>query len=265
MAKSVDNSAQTRDGAARTLEASPAVAPPVRMRGVAKRYKNIEALAGVDLEVQQGRVVGLLGPNGAGKSTMLRMIVGLGRPDVGTIEIFGHRVRSGAPVLSRVGVSIEEPGLSPHLTGFEQLRQYWAITGRPEDHAHLDTVTDVSGLGSVLHRRISGYSQGMRHRLAVAQAMLGLPDLLVLDEPEQGLDPIQLTDQRAALRDYASSGRTVLLSSHHLAEVEQSCSDVILLVGGRVAVSGSLEDLDMRLVELFARTVRASVSACPFE
>jgi len=138
------------------------------------------------------------------------------------MRVFGHRVTPGAEVLSRVGSFVEGPGLLPHLSGATNLRLYWASTGRPEADARLQEALEIAGLGSALDRAVRTYSQGMRQRLAIAQAMLGLPDLLVLDEPTNGLDPPQISAMRDVLRNYARNGRSVLLSSHMLAEVEQN-------------------------------------------
>lgn len=192
----------------------------------------------ITFRLRPGTVVGLLGPNGAGKTTLLSMIAGLVAPDSGAVYLFGHRVCAGAPVLSRIGLAIEQPGLVPHMTGREMLRTTWAVTGRPDVDAHMDLVIDISGLDAKsLDRKISGYSMGMRQRLAVAQAMLGLPELLVLDEPANGLDPAQIRRLREALRTYASGGRTVLVSSHVLPEMERICEEVLVLHRGRLVLS----------------------------
>lgn len=192
----------------------------------------------ITFRLRGGKVIGLLGPNGAGKTTLLSMIAGLVTPDSGAVYLFGHRVSPGAPVLSRIGLAIEAPGLVPHMTGRQMLRTTWAVTGRPAADAHLDLVVDISGLDTQsLDRKISGYSMGMRQRLAVAQAMLGLPELLVLDEPANGLDPAQIRRLRETLRTYADGGRTVLVSSHVLPEMERICEEVLILHRGRLVLS----------------------------
>src|SRR5262249_47880327 len=137
-------------------------------------------------------VLGLLGPNGAGKTTVLRMLMGLIHPSAGDIRVFGHPVAPGAPVLSRIGSFVEGPGFLPHLSGADNLRLYWAATGRPLRDSHVEEALDIAGLGGAIERQVRTYSHGMRQRLAIAQAMLGLPDLLVLDEPTNGLDPPQI-------------------------------------------------------------------------
>jgi ABC-2 type transport system ATP-binding protein len=146
-------------------------------------------------------------------------------------------------VLSRLGALVEGPGFMPHLSGLANLRLNWRSTGRPEAGARLEEVLDIAGLDDAIHRRVKTYSHGMKQRLAVAQAMLGLPDLLVLDEPTDGLDPPQIAEMRRVLRGYATAGRTVLVSSHLLAEVEQTCSHVVVLHRGEVVASGPVDDI----------------------
>jgi ABC-2 type transport system ATP-binding protein len=152
-------------------------------------------------------------------------------------------VRPGAAVLSRVGAIVEGPGLLPHLSGAANLRLYWAATGRPAADAHVEEALRIAGLGDALDRAVRTYSHGMRQRLAIAQAMLGLPDLLVLDEPTNGLDPPQIHAMREVLRGYATGGRSVLLSSHLLAEVERTCDHVVVLHRGAVLADGSVTAL----------------------
>ncbi|GLW24882.1 alpha/beta fold hydrolase [Microbispora triticiradicis] len=208
---------------------------PLVVEGLTKSYPGgVKAVDGLSFRVGRGQVLGLLGPNGAGKTTTLRMLLGLVTPTAGTVRVFGHRVTSGAPVLSRIGAFVEGAGFLPHLSGAENLRLYWAATGRPAAEARLDEALDIAGLGDAVERRVRTYSQGMRQRLAIAQAMLGLPDLLVLDEPTNGLDPPQIHHLRGVLRRYAATGRTVVVSSHLLAEVEQTANRVVVIHRGRV-------------------------------
>jgi len=218
--------------------------PPLVIEDLWKTYPGgITAVAGVSFTVRRNQVLGLLGPNGAGKTTVLRMLMGLIHPTGGGMRVFGHRVTPGAEVLSRVGSFVEGPGLLPHLSGATNLRLYWASTGRPEADARLQEALEIAGLGSALDRAVRTYSQGMRQRLAIAQAMLGLPDLLVLDEPTNGLDPPQISAMRDVLRNYARNGRSVLLSSHMLAEVEQTCDHVVVMHRGAVVADGSVAEL----------------------
>jgi ABC-2 type transport system ATP-binding protein len=217
---------------------------PLRFEGVTKAYKDgFVAVRDLSFEVRRGQVLGLLGPNGAGKTTSLRMLMGLIRPTEGRISIFGHAAAPGAPVLSRLGSFVEGTGLQPHLSGRDNLRLYWAATGRPAADAHMDEALEVAGLGTAIDRPVRRYSQGMRQRVAIAQAMLGLPDLLVLDEPTNGLDPPQIHAMREVLRSYAATGRTVIVSSHLLSEIEQTCSHVVVMAKGRKIAQGTVEEI----------------------
>ena len=219
---------------------------PLVVRGLSKSWPSgLVAVDDVSFTVERGQVLGLLGPNGAGKTTTLRMLLGLIAPTSGELRVFGRRVVAGAPVLGRVGAFVEGAGFLPHLTGRDNLELYWAATGRPRDEAHLEEALEIAGLGSAVDRTVRTYSQGMRQRLAIAQAMLGLPDLLVLDEPTNGLDPPQIHAMREVLRSYAraSEGRTVLVSSHLLAEVEQTCDHVVVMHRGRVVATGEVAEL----------------------
>ncbi|WP_447003453.1 alpha/beta fold hydrolase [Saccharothrix isguenensis] len=217
---------------------------PLVIENLTKSYPGgLTAVKELSFRVEHGQVLGLLGPNGAGKTTTLRMLMGLIRPTEGGIRVFGHRVSPGAPVLSRIGSFVEGSGFLPHLSGAENLRLYWAATGRPPEQAHVEEALEIAGLGNAVNRRVRTYSQGMRQRLAIAQAMLGLPDLLVLDEPTNGLDPPQIHQMREVLRRYAAAGRTVLVSSHLLAEVEQTCSHVVVMHKGKLVAAGLVEEI----------------------
>jgi ABC-2 type transport system ATP-binding protein len=217
---------------------------PVRIDSLVKEYAGgYRAVDDVSFGVEPGQVVGLLGPNGAGKTTVLRVLVGLITPTAGTVRIFGEPVLPGASVLARVGAFIEGPGFLPHLTGRENLRLFWAATGRSDVEAEFATALDIAGLGPSVDRRVRTYSHGMKQRLGIAQAMLGLPELLVLDEPTNGLDPPQIAEMREVLQDYARTGRTVVVSSHLLAEVEQSCTHVVVMHKGRLVAAGATAEI----------------------
>lgn len=219
---------------------------PLVITGLSKRYAGSTdryAVRDLSFRVEKGQVLGLLGPNGAGKTTTLRMLMGLIRPDAGEIRVFGHTIRPGASVLSRVGAFVEGAGFLPHLSGRENLELYWRATGRPPEDAHLDEALEIAGLGDALARAVRTYSQGMRQRLAIAQAMLGLPDLLILDEPTNGLDPPQIREMREVMIRYAAGGRTVIVSSHLLAEVEQSCTHLVVMDRGRLVQAGPVRDI----------------------
>ncbi|MFC9054175.1 CocE/NonD family hydrolase [Streptomyces anthocyanicus] len=219
---------------------------PLQITGLSKRYAGSAeryAVRELSFRVEKGQVLGLLGPNGAGKTTTLRMLMGLIKPDDGEIRVFGHAIRPGAPVLSRVGAFVEGAGFLPHLSGRENLELYWRATGRPPEDAHLDEALEIAGLGDALARAVRTYSQGMRQRLAIAQAMLGLPDLLILDEPTNGLDPPQIREMREVMIRYAAAGRTVIVSSHLLAEVEQSCTHLVVMDRGRLVQAGPVAEI----------------------
>ncbi|MFF5424765.1 MULTISPECIES: alpha/beta fold hydrolase [unclassified Streptomyces] len=235
---------------ARRRTAAPAPDPdlaavPLRITGLSKKYAGGDrySVRGLSFGVEQGQVLGLLGPNGAGKTTTLRMLMGLITPDEGEIRIFGQAVRPGAPVLSRVGAFVEGAGFLPHLSGRENLELYWKATGRPAEDAQVDEALRIANLGGALERAVRTYSQGMRQRLAIAQAMLGLPDLLILDEPTNGLDPPQIREMREVMIRYAAGGRTVIVSSHLLAEVEQTCTHLVVMDRGRLVQAGPVAEI----------------------
>jgi ABC-2 type transport system ATP-binding protein len=217
---------------------------PLAIEGLGKAYGDgFRAVSDLSFRVEPGWVLGLLGPNGAGKTTTLRMLMGLIRPTEGRILVFGHTISAGAPVLSRVGAFVEGPGFLPHVSGATNLRLYWQSTGRPDADAHLEDALEIAGLGDDVQRKVKTYSHGMRQRLAIAQAMLGLPDLLVLDEPTNGLDPPQIREMREVLSRYAATGRTVVVSSHLLSEVEQTCTHVVVMHQGRLVAEGPVAEL----------------------
>ncbi|WP_108667376.1 alpha/beta fold hydrolase [Euzebya rosea] len=224
--------------------AARADAPAVVIEGLAKRYADGKvAVDGLDLVVERGQVFGLLGPNGAGKTTTMRMLLGLITPTEGTVEVLGHRMAPGHPVLHRVGVLVEGPGFAPYLSGRRNLETYWRAAGRDPAEADMDRALEVAALGDAIDRPVRTYSHGMTQRLAIAQALLGRPELLVLDEPTDGLDPEQIRGMRQLLARLGREGITVLVSSHLLAEVEQMCTHAAVVQHGRVIVSGPVAEL----------------------
>jgi ABC-2 type transport system ATP-binding protein len=217
---------------------------PLRAAGLTKRFGDGRvAVDGVDFTVRPGTVVGLVGPNGAGKTTTIRMLLGLVHPSDGFAHVFGQLVRPGVPHLARVGALVEGPGLVPHLSGREHLRQFWSAAGRPGE-AGIDEALAAVGLVADADRPVRTWSHGMRQRLGIAQALLGRPELVLLDEPANGLDPAQIAQLRALVRSIAAEqDRAVLLSSHLLGELEQVCTHVVLMVEGRVLRSGTLAEV----------------------
>ncbi len=217
---------------------------PIAVEGLSKQFKGgVHAVSDVSFHVPRGVVLGLLGPNGAGKTTTMRMVMGLIFPTGGNAYVFGQPVFPGAATLAHIGSFIEGPGFLPHLSGRENLRLYWQASGRERLDPKLDYVLDIAGLGSAIDRKVRTYSQGMRQRLGIAQAMLGMPDVLVLDEPTNGLDPPQIREMRQVLKDYADTGRTVVISSHLLSEVEQTCSHVVVMHHGNLIAQGTVAEL----------------------
>ena len=218
---------------------------PLRFEGVTKAYKDgFVAVRDLSFEVRRGQVLGLLGPNGAGKTTSLRMLMGLIRPTEGRISIFGHaaapgRARAVPARLLRRGHRAAAAPVRP--------RQPDPVLGGDRPAARRTRTwrrrSRSPGSGTAIDKRVRRYSQGMRQRVAIAQAMLGLPDLLVLDEPTNGLDPPQIHAMREVLRSYAATGRTVIVSSHLLSEIEQTCSHVVVMAKGQKIAQGTVEEI----------------------
>ena len=213
----------------------------LRATGLTKRYPGgVLAVDGVDLTVHRGEVYGFLGPNGAGKTTTMRMLLGLIRPTSGTVDLLGEPPGSPAG-LARVGALIESPGFYPYLSGLDNLRILARYGGVPR--GRIDTVLDAVDLTDRAGDRFATYSLGMKQRLGVASALLGDPELLVLDEPTNGLDPAGMADMRALVRRLGAEGRAVLLSSHLLCEVQPICDRVGVISGGRLIAESTVAEL----------------------
>jgi ABC-2 type transport system ATP-binding protein len=215
----------------------------VAVEGLSKHFGAVTAVDDLSFNVDRGDVCGLLGPNGAGKTTTLRVLMGLERASRGTIRLFGSTVGASSPQLVRVGAMIEEAAFVPHLSGLRNLRLWWEAGGEPFARADLDQALAVAGLGDAIDRAVRTYSQGMKQRLGFARALLSRPDLLVLDEPTSGLDPGEIREIRELITRLTSEGTTVLLSSHHLTEVEQVCSHLVVMDQGRLVAQGTVADL----------------------
>jgi ABC-2 type transport system ATP-binding protein len=226
----------------------------IDVRGLAKRFGPVQAVDDLSFTVEPGRVTGFLGSNGAGKTTTLRMLLGLVTPDAGTALINGQAYRDLAEPAHTVGAVLEASGFYPGRTADAHLRiQALSVQACP---SRIPDVLDLVGLAGAGGRRVGGFSLGMRQRLGLATALLADPDVLIMDEPTNGLDPEGVRWLRALLRGFAAEGGTVLVSSHLLAEVAQTVDDVVIVNRGRLVVQaplaqltggGSLEDVFLRL------------------
>ena len=218
--------------------------PIIRCEDVSRRFGARAALDGISLEVQPGRCFGFLGPNGAGKTTLIRCILGLARPTSGRITVRGFDIAENpAAALSRVGAIVEEPRFYGYLSGRQNLELWAAYTGG-EAVGRVEAVLDRVQLLDRAGDKVATYSLGMRQRLGVARALLSDPELLVLDEPTNGLDPDGVADFRTLIRDLVETdGRAVFVSSHLLNEIEKVCDDLAIVDHGRLLMSGTLADL----------------------
>jgi ABC-2 type transport system ATP-binding protein len=209
--------------------------------GLTKTFGSVRAVDGLSFTVEPGSITGFLGPNGAGKTTTLRMLLGLITPDAGRATIGGRSYADLPAPPDRVGAALEATGFHPARSGRNHLRVYCIINGYPLRRA--DEVLDMVGLAVAGRRAVRGYSLGMRQRLALAAALLGDPAVLLLDEPANGLDPDGIAWMRRLLRDLAGQGRTVLVSSHVLSEIQQLVDHVVIINEGRCVRQGPLADL----------------------
>jgi len=213
--------------------AAVATPAPVSVRELTKRYGSVAAVDGLTFELMQGTVTGFLGPNGAGKSSTLRMLLGLAEPTSGEALVFGRPYSQLQDPARRVGALLESGDFDPGRSGRNHLRAL-ALAGRI-GFDRVEEVLDLVGLQGAGDRPVKGYSLGMRQRLGLAGALLGDPELLLLDEPANGLDPEGVHWLRGFLRNYAAEGRTVLVSSHVLAEVARTVDAVVIMHRGRLA------------------------------
>lgn len=213
----------------------------IEVSHLTKTFGQVRAVDDLSFTVRPGRVTGFLGPNGAGKTTTLRMLLGLVQPTAGTATIGGRRYTALDRPMRTVGAALEAADFHPGRTALDHLRVYAPQAGVPDRRAH--EVLDLVGLGGAAKRRVGGFSLGMRQRLALATTLLGDPPVLLLDEPANGLDPEGIRWLRDLLRALAAQGRTVLVSSHVLSEVQQTVDDVVIIAGGRLVHASTLAEL----------------------
>jgi ABC-2 type transport system ATP-binding protein len=215
----------------------------IQSEGLTKRFGERTAVDDVSLEVPRGSAFGFLGPNGAGKTTTIRMLLGLTSADAGSMSLRGLPVPAQrAQALARVGAIVEEPSFHRHLSGRENLRIVAAVRG-PDAFALIESSLARVGLADRADEKVSTYSQGMRQRLGVARCLLADPELLILDEPMNGLDPAGIQDFRAMVSELVAEDRTVFLSSHLLDEIEKTCDSAAIIDGGRILRQGPIGTL----------------------
>ena len=216
--------------------------PIITARNLQKRYGAVEAVRGLDLEVARGQIYGFLGPNGAGKTTTIRMLLGLIQPTRGEVFLFGQPLgKHRSSLLARVGSIVETPSAYAHLTGRENLEITRRLLGASP--TNISRLLDLVGLSGAANRPVRGYSLGMKGRLSLAAALIGEPELLILDEPTNGLDPSGIREMRDLIHTFPAQGITVLVSSHLLSEVEQIATHVGIVAGGKMRFSGPLNAL----------------------
>ena len=234
------------------------VADAVALRGVVRHFGAVRAVDGIDLAVERGELFGLIGHNGAGKSTLIRLMLGLIEPDAGSIHVDGQPVggRGFREVRRRIGWLPENVVLYDNLSGHETLAYFARLKGA--DRAEIDPLLERVGLMPAARRPVREYSKGMRQRLGFAQALLGRPAVLLLDEPTTGLDPAAIRDFYATLGELRARGTTVIVTSHILAELQERVDRIALLAGGRVQATGSVQQLRERMALPLALAVRAS-------
>jgi len=213
----------------------------VKVSGLTKDFGSFRAVDDLSFELPQGDVIGFVGPNGAGKSTTIRMLLGLIRPTAGSGRVFGESIDNPPAYMDRVGALVESPTLYPQLSGYRNLLVLARLAGLPA--SRIDEVLDIVKLTDRAQGRYSDYSLGMKQRLGIAAALLRDPDLLILDEPTNGLDPAGTVEMRSLLRDLGRAGTTVMVSSHLLSEIQAACDRLIVIQRGRLVFQGTIDDL----------------------
>jgi lantibiotic transport system ATP-binding protein len=235
--------------------------PIIETQGLTRRFKSLTAVDGLDLCVPKGAVYGFLGPNGSGKTTTIRMLLGLIKSDAGSVRLFGQGLKEHRlALLRRVGALVETPSLYPHLTGRENLEVTRRLIDAPK--ARIDEVLGIVRLDQAAERAVKTYSLGMKQRLALALAMLNQPELLILDEPTNGLDPAGIQEMRELIRQLpVEHGITVFLSSHLLSEVEQIATHIGIIHRGKRIFEGTLDALQAQREEVLAVSVDRTAEA----
>lgn len=224
----------------------------IRTSGLTKDFGSLRAVDQLTLELPESGVIGFVGPNGAGKSTTIRMLLGLIKPTSGTAEVLGSPITDPSAYLHRVGALIESPAFYPSLTGRQNLQVFSRLGGH--EPSRIDDVLEIVGLADRDKDRYKQYSLGMKQRLGIATALLPNPDLLVLDEPTNGLDPEGIVEIRNLLMDLGAQGKSVFVSSHLLSEIQAACDTIVMIDRGGVVFSGTLTDL----LSHAAPTIRAA-------
>jgi ABC-2 type transport system ATP-binding protein len=230
---------------------SPATEPVIRVNGVSRWFGSVVAVSDVSFDVMPG-ITGLLGPNGAGKTTLLRMMTGLADTSIGTVTVFGQPVRDNPPLYRRIGVMSEHETVYGFMKGREFVTMMARLRGVPDLEAAVDRAVARVDLADAQHRPMDTYSRGMRQRMRLAATLVHDPEILILDEPLNGADPRQRVHFKRLLESLAAEGRTIVLSSHILEEVEQLASTVLLIVNGKLAASGGF------------RAIRAALNQRPY-
>ncbi|MEY3966831.1 MAG: hypothetical protein RLZ96_357 [Actinomycetota bacterium] len=232
----------------------------IEFESLSKRFGKQMAVNSLTAKVVSGRITGFLGPNGAGKSTTLRCLVGLSSPSAGTAKILGSEYRQLKNPLSRVGTVLDSRGFHPSLSGKQNLKVVAAAAGISD--SRVDTVLEMVELSEAAEKRMKNYSLGMKQRLALAGAILGDPEVLILDEPANGLDPAGIAWLRNFLRKLAEGGRTILVSSHQLAEMQNTVDDVLIINRGMLIAQGSISEITKgsSLEEAFLRLTGGQLS-----
>ncbi len=213
----------------------------ISARGLTKTFGDQHAVENLSFDLARGMVTGFVGPNGAGKSTTIRMLLGLIRPTAGTAEVLGYTIDEPRGYLSRVGALVEAPAFYPHLSAYRNLLVLTRLAKLPT--TRIDEVLAIAGLADRAKDSYKDYSLGMKQRLGIAAALLHDPELLILDEPTNGLDPAGIVEIRTLLRDLSESGTSVLVSSHNLSEIQAVCHRIVLIQHGRLLWSGEIDEL----------------------